>query len=150
MARDRLSRGDLLLLNAILAAAGAALAGYLTYEKLVSFSSSFCDINDIFSCTAVGRSVFSAIGPVPTAVIGLAGFLVLFGLSVAAFRGRTRLGPWPVDSWTVLLAILGALLGLGLTFIEIFVIHAVCVLCAAGFALDVGILAIAVVLRRGT
>lgn len=148
MARDRLSRGDLLLLNAIFAAAGAAVAAYLTYEKLVSFTSSFCDINDYFSCRIVGASVFSAIGVVPTATIGLAGFLLLLVLSIAAFRGRERLGPWSLDTWTLGFATLGALLGLGLTFIEIFVIQAVCILCATGFALDLGILAVAVVLRR--
>lgn len=148
MARERLSRGDLLLLNAILAAAGSAVAGYLTYEKLVSFGSSVCDINDYFSCKAVGSSVFSAIGPVPTAVIGLAGFLILFAFSVMAFRGRERLGPWPLDTWTLLFAVLGGLIGLALTFIEVFVINAVCILCATGFALDLGILAVALVLRR--
>ncbi len=148
MARERLSRGDLLLLNAILAAGGAGVSAYLTYEKLVAFSSSFCDINDYFSCSAVGASSFAAIGPVPTAVVGLAGFLLLLALSIAAFRGTVRLGPWSVDGWTLVLAIVGGLLGLGLTFVEVFVIHAVCILCATGFALDLGILAVAVVLRR--
>lgn len=148
MARERLSRGDLLLLNAVLAAGGAGVAVYLTYEKFVAFSSSFCDLNNYFSCSVVGSSSFASIGPVPTAVVGLAGFLLLLGLSLAAFRGVERIGRWSVDGWTLVLAIVGAVLGLGLTFVEVFVIHAVCLLCAAGFALDLGILAIAVVLRR--
>lgn len=148
MARERLSRGDLLLLNAILAAGGAGVSVYLAYEKLVAFSSSFCDINNYFSCSIVGASSFASIGPVPTAVVGLAGFLLLLGLSVAAFRGVERIGPWSVDAWTLGLAIVGAILGLGLTFVEVFVIGAVCILCATGFALDLGILAIAIVLRR--
>lgn len=148
MARERLSRGDLLLLDAVLAAGGVVVAAYLTYEKFVSFSSSFCDINDYFNCSRVGASSFSAIGPVPTATIGVAGFLLLLGLSVAAFRGMERIGPWSVDLWTLVLAVVGALLGLGLTFVEIFVIHAICILCATGFALDLGIVAVAMVLRR--
>ena len=143
-----MSRGDLLLLNAILAAGGVAVSIYLTYEKLVAFSSSFCDLNNYFSCSVVGSSAFASIGPVPTALVGFAGFLLLLGLSIAAFRGVERIGPWSVDGWTLALAIVGALLGLGLTFVEVFVIQAVCLLCAAGFALDLGILAIAVVLRR--
>ncbi len=148
MDREGLSRGDLLLLNAVLAAGGAGVAAYLTYEKLVAFSSSFCDVNDYFSCSAVGASSFASIGPVPTAVVGLAGFLLLLGLSVAAFRGVRRLGPWSLDGWVLILSVVGALVGLGLTFVELFVIHAVCILCATGFALDLGILAVAVVLRR--
>lgn len=148
MSRERMSRGDLLLLDAILAAAGAVVAAYLTYEKFVSFSSSFCDINDYFSCSAVGASSFSAIGGMPTATIGLAGFLVLLALSLVAFRGRDRIGPWSVDTWILLFALVGSLIGLGLTFIEVLVIHAVCILCALGFALDLGILATSAVLHR--
>ncbi len=150
MARERLSRGDRLVLVAILASAGAVVAAYLTYEWYVSFSSPFCDLTSYFSCSAVGKSAFAAIGGVPTAVIGLAGFLILLGLSILAFRGVERIGPWSTDAWILLIAVVGSLVGLGLTFIEIFVIEAVCVLCTAGFALDLGILATAWSLRRGT
>lgn len=146
--RERLSRGDRLLLVAILAAGGAAVAAYQTYEWYVAFSSPFCDLNSYFSCSTVGKSAFAAVGDVPTATIGLAGFLILLALSVAAFRGVERIGPWSVTTWILLFAAVGALLGLGLTLIEIFIIGAVCILCAAGFALDLGILATAVNLRR--
>jgi len=150
VAREQLSRGDRLVLVAILASAGAVVAAYLTYEWYVAFSSPFCDITSYFNCTKVGRSPFAAIGGVPTAVIGLAGFLILLGLSILAFRGVERIGPWSTDAWILLFAVVGSLVGLGLTFIEIFVIEAVCVLCTAGFALDLGILATAWSLRRGT
>ena len=150
MAREQLSRGDRLVLVAILASAGAVVAAYLTYEWYVAFSSPFCDITSYFNCTKVGRSPFAAIGDVPTAVIGLAGFLILLGLSILAFRGVERIGPWSTDAWILLFAVVGSLVGLGLTFIEIFVIEAVCVLCTAGFALDLGILATAWSLRRRT
>lgn len=148
MARERLSRGDRLLLIAILAAAGAAVAAYLAYEWYASFSSSVCSFSAWFDCRVVGRSVYASIAGVPTATIGLAGFLILFALSLAALRGRTALGPWTVDTWILVFAIVGALVGLGLTFIEIFVIGAVCIFCAAGFALDLGVLAAAISLRR--
>jgi len=150
VAREQLSRGDRLVLVAILASAGAVVAAYLTYEWYVAFSSPFCDITSYFNCTKVGRSPFAAIGGVPTAVIGLAGFLILLGLSILAFRGVERIGPWSTDAWILLFAVVGSLVGLGLTFIEIFVIEAVCVLCTAGFALDLGILATAWSLRRRT
>ncbi len=148
MARAGLSRGDLLLLAAVLAAAGAVVSAYLTFEWYVSFTSTFCDISSYLSCSAVGTSSYAAIDGIPTATVGLAGFLILFGLAFAAFRGHARLGPWSTDAWTVLVASLGALTGLGLTLIEIFVIEHICILCAAGFALDLGILAVAVVLWK--
>ena len=148
MARPGLSRGDLLLLAAILAVGGIVVSAYLTYEWYVSFSSSFCDISAYWSCTEVGRSSYAAIGGVPTAAVGLVGFLVLLGLVIVAFQGRARVGPWSVDLWLLLFTGLGALLGLGLTLIEIFVIEHICILCATGFALDLGTLAISLALRR--
>ncbi len=148
MARERLSRGDLLLLAAILALAGVVVAAYLTYEHFVSYSSSFCDINSFWNCTAVGQSPYGALAGIPTSTIGLAGFVILLGLAVAAFRGVDRIGPWSVDRWLLVFAIVGALIGFGLTLIEIFVIHAVCILCATGFGLDLGVVAVAVALRR--
>lgn len=148
MARQGLSRGDLLLLAAVLSAAGAAVAAYLAYEKLAAFTSSFCDINSYWSCSAVGGSGYAAIGPVPTAAIGLAGFLVLLGLALLAFQGREQIGPWSVANWILMFAGLGALIGLGLTFLEVFVIEAICILCVTGFVLDLGVLAIALALRR--
>ncbi len=148
MPRQALSRGDLLLLAIVFSVAGALVAAYLTYEWYVAFGSSFCDINSYFSCRTVGGSVFGSFAGVPTATVGLGGFLILFVLAVLALRGRNRVGPWSIDAWILGFAGLGAAIGLGLTFIEIFVIEAVCILCATGFALDLGVLAVALSLRR--
>lgn len=148
MTRESFSRGDLLLLTAIFSAAGAAVAAYLAYEWYAAFNSSVCDINSYFSCRAVGQSSYASIAGVPTALVGLGGFVILLGLSLGAFRGVERIGLWSTDSWILLFASLGALVGLGLSYLEVFVIQAVCILCATGFALDLGILAVAAVLRR--
>jgi len=148
MAREPLSRADLLLFGAVLSVAGVADAAYLVWEWYAAATSTACDINNYFSCTTVRNSVYSSFLGIPTAAVGLGGFLILLALFVLAFRGRERLGPWPVDIWLLLFATLGALVGLALSFIEIFVINAVCLFCAAGFALDLGILAIAAVVRR--
>ena len=150
MVREPLSRADLLLCGMLLSVAGAADSAYLVWEKYVAAASQVCDINPFFNCTVVQTSVYSSVYGIPTAAFGLAGFLLLLALFVIGFRGRERLGPWPVDTWLLLVASLGALLGLGLSYLEVFVIQAVCLFCAAGFALDLGVLALAVVLRRRT
>ncbi len=148
MAGGRLSRGDLLLLVALLAVAGAGVSAFLTWQWYTGGASGLCDVSNYFSCSTVRESPYASFDGVPTATIGLAGFVVLAFLSVAALRGVDRLGPWSVDAWLLGFAGLGALVGMGLTLIEVFVIDAVCVFCAAGFALDLGILGLAVVLRR--
>jgi len=148
MARQGLSRADLLLLGAVLSAAGAAVSAYLVWEWYAAANSTVCDINNYFSCSTVRLSVYSSFLGVPTATVGLVGFLILLALFLIAFRVTERLGPWPVDLWLILFSSLGALVGLVLSFLEIFVIQAICIFCAAGFALDLGVLGIAVVLRR--
>lgn len=148
MAREGLSRGDLLLLGAVLSAAGVGVSAYLTYAKVASSISSVCNVNAFVNCEVVLVSPYSSFFGIPTATVGLVGFLILLVLFLLAFRGRERIGRWPVDTWLVLFAALGALAGLGLTFIEVFVIQAICLFCVTGFALDLGALVIAYVLRR--
>lgn len=124
------------------------MSAFLTWQFFAAESSTVCDITNYFSCTAVRKSPYASFYGIPTSSVGLAGFLVLVGLTLAAFRGTVTLGPWSVDRWLLVFASLGALVGLSLSFLEVFVILAVCVFCATGFALDLGILAIVFVLRR--
>ncbi len=150
MAGPRLSRGDLLLLVGVLAVAGAGVSAFLTWQWYTGGASGLCDVSNYFSCSTVRESPYASVGGIPTSTVGLVGFVILLGLSVAALRGVEALGPWSVDAWLLGFAILGALVGLGLTFLEVFVINAVCIFCAAGFALDLGILGLAGMLRRRT
>lgn len=148
MAREGLSRGDLLLLAAILAAAGVAVSAFLTWQWYTGAASGVCDISNYFSCTNVRNSPWASFAGIPTSTVGLVGFVVLLALTVAAFRGVDSLGPWSIDAWILAFAILGALAGLALSYLEVFVINAVCIFCATGFALDLGVLTAALVLGK--
>ena len=143
-----LSRGDLLVLVTLLSIAGAADAAYLTWEWYVAQGASWCDVNSFFSCSRVRESSFASLAGVPTAMIGVIGFLAILVVSTLLLLGRVRLGPFDLDRWLGVLASIGAAIGLGLTVIEVFVIQAVCLLCAVGFALDLGILGLALAIRR--
>ncbi len=146
--REGLSRGDLLLLAAILAAAGVAVSAFLTWQWYTGGAAGVCSFNNYFDCERVRESPYAAVAGIPTSTVGLAGFVILLGLTVLAFRGIESLGPWRVEGWLLAFSVVGALVGLSLSFIEVFVIQAVCVFCAAGFGLDLGILATAILLRR--
>lgn len=151
MASRGMSRGDLLLLALVLAIGGIADAAYLTWQWYAEAGASFCDVNAYFSCSEVRRSIFSSVAGVPTAVIGLAGFVILAALAGLAFSGRARVGSWRIEPIFLGFAVLGALVGAGLFLIEIFIIHAICLLCVIGFALDLGITGLAaVLLKRGS
>ena len=150
MPRQRLSRGDLLLLAALLAAAGVAVSAFLTWQYYTGEASGVCDVNSFWNCTVVRQSPWSSFGGIPTSAAGLGGFVVLLALAVLGLRGIELPGPWSTDAWLLGFAVLGALIGLGLTYLELFVIGAVCIFCATGFAMDLGVLAVAVGLRRSS
>src|SRR2546428_1158644 len=142
------SRGDLLALVTLLSIAGAADAVYLTGEWYAAAGASWCDVSSYFSCSRVRESPFSAVGGVPTAVIGVIGFGLILSVSTSLFLGRIRIGRVDLNRGLVGLAGIGAMIGLGLSLIEVFAIQAVCLLCAAGFALDLGILGLALAMQR--
>jgi len=143
-----LGRGDLLLIVATLAAFGAADGAYLTWDWYASEGATWCDLNSYWSCSAVRESPWSHVGPVPTAVVGLLGFLALLAVAVLALRGVEIISRWSTNRWLLALAVVGALVGLGLTLVEILVIRAMCLLCVIGFGLDLGILGLAILLVR--
>lgn len=148
MARGGFSRGDLLVLVAVLALFGVADSAYLTWQWYEAANATWCDLGSYFSCSRVRESLYAAVGGIPTAVVGVAGFAILLGLAVLAIRGWEMLGPWSVGRWIFRLAFLGGALGLFLTLLEVFVIQAICILCVLGFALDLGILGAAWLLLR--
>src|SRR6266581_2409326 len=143
-----LSRGDRLLLVLVLALSGVAVAADLTAEWYRAANSTWCDVSSYFSCTRVRASTYAAVAGIPTAVIGMGGFGVLAVLSWTALRGRVRIGRWSIRRWIMLFSAIGAAIGLSLSLLEVFVIQAVCILCAVGFALDLAILAVGASLLR--
>lgn len=143
-----MTRGDLLLLIVVLSAFGVADSAYLMWQWYEAASAAWCDLDAFFSCTRVRESPWAAVGGVPTASIGVAGFAVLLALSVGLMTGRTSVGPWSTSTWLVVLAGLGVGIGAALTLVEVFVIQAICILCAFAFGIGLASFAAALPLAR--
>ena len=113
---DRTTR----LVMAALAVAGIGVAGYLTYVHYAGVSP-ICATGG--GCETVQKSSYSEIGGVPVAILGLAGYVaILAGLFLPG--DATRL-------WTAALALIGAGFSAYLTYLELFVIDAICQWCVA-------------------
>jgi uncharacterized membrane protein len=134
-------RGDLGLPMTLLALASTAIAGYLSIVRATG-GNAVCDPSH--GCDVVAVSPYAVILGIPVAYLGLGFSLVLLALAatwwwradVRALRG----------AWALLL--LGTLFVAYLTFLELFVIEAVCIWCA-GFAITiVAGLALAAVAQR--
>jgi len=123
----------LLLAISLLAVLGMALSAVSLKNHYSGEKTEYCDLGETFNCDVVNRSIYSHIGPVPVAAIGLAGYAALFVLS----RMKSRAA--------VLLMLLGDVAGLAfalrLTYVEAYLLGVWCILCISS---QVTILAITV------
>ena len=135
------------LLIQLLAVPGILVAYYLLlYHNGVLFTT--CGFNEWFDCGQVSGpgSPYSAIGPVPVALIGLVGYASIF--LVVWLRDWFEL----IDDYLpeLLFALVGLafLFTLGLTALEFLVIHAFCQYCliSAAIILIMFILAISLLI----
>ena len=127
----------------LLAIPGMLVAYYLyLYHSGSLFST--CTVNDFFDCGQVSGpgSPYSSIGPIPVALIGLVGYAVIF-LTVW-IRDWFSFVEDNLPELILGLAGLAFLFTLGLTLLEMFVIHAFCQYClySAAIVLVMFILAI--------
>ncbi|MCX8102847.1 MAG: vitamin K epoxide reductase family protein [Candidatus Bipolaricaulota bacterium] len=125
----------------VLAMIGLGVAGYLTYEKfagggLICWGSSQ-------ECEIVQNSPYSQIGPIPVAVLGLLGYLIFLVMTVLQIRAPSLERRRTLAGLNFGLA-LGAFLYSGyLTYLELFVIYAICTWCVISAILVTFILVLA-------
>ena len=121
--------------SAVLALAGGALAGYLT---IVHYRESLLVCSGVSDCETVQTSKYAEVAGIPVALMGLVMFLVILGLTIARV-----VRPDLVDTATVAIFVLVAA-GIGfyiyLTYLELFVIDAICQWCVASSLVTVGLL----------
>jgi len=149
-----------LIAIAILALAGVAVSAYALWQHYAPLGAAFCNIGETFSCDLVNKSAFSEVLGVPVAGIGIAGYLAVFALVLGALvelhspqsispppAGRGSERGWGTQRTILRLLITMALVGFGfsayLTYVEFFVIGAVCVLCVTSQTLILAISAVA-------
>ena len=113
-----------------LAVVGLLISGYLTWVHYAGVAP-VC-VGGSGGCETVQASSYATILGVPVAVLGLVGYSGL--LLAALLRGEAGvyLG--------LLVALVGTLFSAYLTYLELFVIHAICEWCVASAALMVGAL----------
>ncbi|MFN8579580.1 MAG: vitamin K epoxide reductase family protein [Gemmatimonadaceae bacterium] len=119
------------MLLALMAMAGVAIATYLTLYKTGAIGQLACSVG---SCETVNTSKWSTFLGLPVAAWGLGFYLLLLGVTLAGVQER----------WSASLALSRVLLGLTLwgvlfsawlTYLELFVIHAICVWCVTSAVL---------------
>ncbi len=115
------------------------MAVYLTWVAFATDTDPFC--SGIGSCSEVQSSEYAKILGIPIAAFGLAMYAGLLGLVVVRrwFIERPLLGVW-----TFALALSGVLYSAYLTYLEFFVLEAICIWCVASAVLVTGIFILAI------
>lgn len=125
---------------ALLALLGLLDALYLSIERLTSDGFAFCPTGG--GCETVQNSAYSTILGVPVAFIGVAGYLALLAVALLALS-RDDLAGIPLPTLLLALASIGVLTALYLSYLQLFIIHAICFWCATSALLELGIWAAA-------
>lgn len=112
---------------ALLALIGFGIALYLWLYKMGYIGRLQCGTG---SCEYVQTSSYGDLWGVPVAFYGVVGYAVIFAIALAGLRPALLSRRWP----TQLVAILAAggwLFTLYLTYVELFVLHAICRWCVS-------------------
>jgi uncharacterized membrane protein len=118
----------------VLAATGAAIAGYLVYARSADVTIA-CTTG---GCEAVQHSDYADLAGVPVAVLGLGAYLLLLGAAFSAGKLVRLVG--------AVTAVSGALFAGYLLYVQLVVIDAICQWCVASDVV-IGLLAVTCVLR---
>lgn len=112
---------------ALLSLVGLMVATYLYLYKIGIVGTMVCGTG---SCELVQTSRWSRFLGVEVSLLGVLGYLAMFGVSLAGLQPALQQRRWPAT--LLLLLATGALLFSGyLTYAELFLIHAICRWCVA-------------------
>lgn len=118
------------LASAVLAAAGAAITGYLTVVHYTG-SGLVCPTS---GCETVQRSRYAEIAGVPVALLGLLGFVGLLVCALSAHEAAATAG--------ATLALVAFLFSAYLFLVQVFAIKAICPWCVTADVLTTALLAL--------
>ena len=110
---------------ALLALAGAFVALYLTLYKIGALGQLSCSVGE---CETVNLSRWATFLHLPLAAWGLLTYVALFALAVTGLQERYE-DSRAISRATAALAGWSVLFSAYLTYLELFVIHAICIWC---------------------
>jgi uncharacterized membrane protein len=129
---------------ALLSLIGLFISAYLYLYKIGEIGTLACGAG---GCETVQQSPWSRFAGVEVALIGVLSYTVLLVLSLAALRPTLAVQRWPATLLMVLAGV-GVVFTAYLTYLEIFVIHAICWWCVASAFIIIAILVAALLDQR--
>lgn len=113
----------------VLSFAGMLVTGYLIYQHYKDAGGSFCNIDDFVNCDIVNKSMYAEIFGIPVSVLGFVAYGIFFLVSLFFHHFEKKIHAGPLLAGLTLFSGMGLLFSLYLTYIEFFVLRAVCIFC---------------------
>jgi uncharacterized membrane protein len=129
---------------AVLSLLGLFISAYLYLYKIGRIGMLACGAGE---CETVQQSAWSRFAGLEVSLIGFAGYAALLMVSLASLQPPLAARRWPTTLLSVL-AGLGVLFTVYLTYLELFVIHAICRWCVGSAVIIVAILIAALLDQR--
>ena len=133
------------MIIAALALGGVGLATYLSMYKLGMIGTLACSVGQ---CETVNLSKYATLWGIPVAVWGLGFYVTLFAVALAGTTERFVNAPW-VSHALLALTGWGVVFSAWLTYLELFVINAICMFCVISAILVTVIFLVSVLEWRG-
>jgi uncharacterized membrane protein len=121
---------------ALLSLAGLFISAYLYLYKIGKIGALACGTG---GCETVQLSPWSRVAGIEVSLIGVVGYAVLTALSLAALQPGLSSRRWPTLA-LLLLTSTGVAFTIYLTYLELFVIHAICRWCVGSGVIIIAIL----------
>jgi uncharacterized membrane protein len=129
---------------AVLSLLGLFLSAYLYLYKIGRIGSLACGAG---GCETVQQSPWSRLAGLEVSLIGVAGYAGLLLVSLVALQPGPSSRRWPT-TLLLLLSGLGVAFTAYLTYLELFVIHAICRWCVGSAVIIFALLVVALLDRR--
>ncbi len=129
---------------ALMSLIGLFVAAYLYLYKIGRIGALACGSG---GCETVQMSSWSRVAGIDVALIGVAGYIALLGVSVAGLQPDASVRRWPTEL-LLLMSGAGVLFAAYLTWLELFVIHAICRWCVGSALIISAVFVLALLDRR--
>jgi uncharacterized membrane protein len=130
--------------TALLSLVGLLVAGYLYLYKIGVVGTMVCGTG---ACELVQTSRYSRFLGVEVSLIGVLGYGLLFGVGLAWLQSGDSKRRWP-GALTLALSAGGLLFSAYLTYLELFVLHAICRWCVGSAVIVLAIFITSLLGRR--
>lgn len=127
-----LSRPILIAIIA-LALLGVLDTTYSVYQHYNTEGDAACNINETVNCDIVNQSIYSEMSGIPVAVVGLTGYVFFIAIGGLMLAGKD-LGGWALPA-LLTAALFAFVYSAALTYIEFFILRAVCPMCVISLTL---------------